>query len=211
MKKLFKFIFYFFVFIVIINYAKRNDNSDSLKTDFIETSQTKSPDVVYDKKSVSSNLRNKANVNNQIIIKSLGVVDDGDLEFAANIVRDFYKWNIVFESGVNIDISMLNKDGHLQTINTFDELIKTNSERTLFITDKLLYDHNDVLLRGAAFGDYLVVVRGEKRFMEETIIHEIGHLLGLDHCDNLSCIMAINNDDWETGDFCKECMNKINY
>jgi predicted Zn-dependent protease len=55
-----------------------------------------------------------------------------------------------------------------------------------------------------------IFVRSNRSFLKETIIHEIGHTLGLDHCDDLTCIMAINNDTYDSGDFCNKCKSKIN-
>jgi predicted Zn-dependent protease len=54
-----------------------------------------------------------------------------------------------------------------------------------------------------------IIVRTNNGFFQETFIHELGHLLGLNHCDDLSCIMATNNDDYDSGNFCKKCKRDL--
>ncbi|MEI6178360.1 MAG: matrixin family metalloprotease, partial [Verrucomicrobiota bacterium] len=43
--------------------------------------------------------------------------------------------------------------------------------------------------------------------------HEVGHVMGLDHCPQAGCVMAdaegsISTVDGETGEFCKDCSTK---
>jgi len=46
------------------------------------------------------------------------------------------------------------------------------------------------------------------------IIHELGHLLGLKHCDNYYCVMAsstvVDELDTKGETYCSSCMNQIN-
>ena len=56
----------------------------------------------------------------------------------------------------------------------------------------------------------LIVVQTDK-FMDKTIIHEVGHTYGLGHCSNLTCVMGIYNDSYDTGKFCENCRKLINY
>ena len=58
-----------------------------------------------------------------------------------------------------------------------------------------------------ACGNTVIVKGGEH--LQETVIHELGHTLGLVHCDNPKCIMATHNDAEDTGQFCEKCKNQL--
>ncbi len=51
-----------------------------------------------------------------------------------------------------------------------------------------------------------------KRTLKE-IIHELGHMFGLEHCSNPKCVMSFSNSvayvDEKSDEFCSNCMLKI--
>ncbi|MFN5182354.1 MAG: matrixin family metalloprotease [Bacteroidota bacterium] len=142
-----------------------------------------------------------------LTIRALGDVDDDDLEYASQVVKDFYGYNINFESPTAITPSILTDNGDLDMLKSCINL--QNTSKTLYVTDTKIYAGEE-LLRGVTSGDNnTIIVRGEKRFMKETIIHEIGHSLGLDHCPDKTCVMAIDNDLEDSGDFCDICKKKV--
>jgi hypothetical protein len=48
-------------------------------------------------------------------------------------------------------------------------------------------------------GKIIIVNSGSS--LKETLNHEIGHTYDLLHCTNLSCVMAIDNDEYDCGTF----------
>ena len=145
-----------------------------------------------------------------IYVRALGNVDNSDLVSTSEIIQDFYGFNVVIKSQVDVTSSMLNSSGYLNSMYTCMEL--DGDVKTIYITENLLYDNNDILLRGTTSGDNnTIVVRGETRFLRETVIHELGHAFGLDHCEDLTCVMAVANDAYDSGDFCNKCKNNIVY
>ena len=53
-------------------------------------------------------------------------------------------------------------------------------------------------------------------FSERTlkeVLHELGHLIGLDHCSNPACVMSFSNTladtDAKEAAFCDECLSKV--
>jgi predicted Zn-dependent protease len=141
-------------------------------------------------------------------IRALGDVERSDLEDALRILENFYGYRCKIESRVEIS-SEMRIDGTDEIINSHEALKALKEyEKTIFIVDKRLWS-SGTYYRGYTNGT-TVIVRGDKSIMKETLLHEIGHTLGLGHCDNLSCIMAVNNDQWETGNFCEKCKRQLN-
>lgn len=52
-----------------------------------------------------------------------------------------------------------------------------------------------------------------KERVEKEVIHEIGHVLGLDHCESSKCVMAFSNSlrqvDSKKEDLCQKCRERL--
>jgi predicted Zn-dependent protease len=182
-----------FVIIIIVGYHV---------FDFFYKSE---PNLKFDIKSTRKTERRNTN-SVDYYIRPLGNVDNSDLTEAVKYVEDFYGYNCKIASGVTITSTMKidNTNDFINGKEAISEL--RNYNNTIFIVDKRLWNNNEV--KGLTDGT-TIIVRGEKGWLKETLIHEIGHTLGLGHCDNLSCIMAINNDEYETGTFCNKCKRHL--
>ena len=164
------------------------------------------PTVELDIKTTKSE-RKHTNENVDFYIRPLGDVDNSDLTDAVKHVENFYGYKCKIKPGVEITENM--------KINGTDEIINANAtidelksyRKTIFVVDKRLWHFNQEL-KGFTNGR-TILVKGQKSWLKETLIHEIGHTLGLKHCDDLSCIMALDNDEYETGKFCNKCQRKL--
>ncbi|MFQ6050127.1 MAG: archaemetzincin family Zn-dependent metalloprotease [Candidatus Hydrothermarchaeota archaeon] len=63
---------------------------------------------------------------------------------------------------------------------------------------------------------YGSIVSGEvlKKRLKKEIIHELGHVLGLTHCFDKSCVMSFSNSikdvDYKREELCHNCWRKLN-
>jgi archaemetzincin len=101
---------------------------------------------------------------------------------------------------------------------------KFKKDYALAVTEKDMYieDRNFVFglaspkERTAVISLYRLRDREENVFLERAVkeaIHEIGHLKGLEHCDNPKCVMhfssALKDTDIKKKTFCAKCWSKI--
>jgi hypothetical protein len=86
--------------------------------------------------------------------------------------------------------------------------MQQSNERGIFITRQNI-NYNDLAVRGLTRSHGQVILLKSNPHFDKTLIHEIGHTFGLEHCNNLSCVMAIYNDDEGTRKFCEKCVNQI--
>lgn len=149
--------------------------------------------------------------NDDVIVKPLGNVDYSDLTDACSIIKESYGFNCTIgePEPITPDLYISGTEDIINAHTCYEKFY--TKRRVVYIVDKRLWATGDFLRGYAAINAGFVIVRGEKSFLKETIIHEMGHTFGLGHCDDLSCIMATNNDQYDTGRFCNKCRNKISH
>lgn len=80
----------------------------------------------------------------------------------------------------------------------------------VFVTSSDLYS-NGQNVRGICYGNQIYIQQYD---IKTSLVHEISHSFGLDHCEN-ECTMNINFDDrWDSNGnpvYCQECKSKIQY
>lgn len=78
----------------------------------------------------------------------------------------------------------------------------------IFISNQEIYS-DSLCVRGLTKLHGNTILIKKNPYFERVLIHEMGHVLGLKHCNNLTCVMAIYNDEQGTEEFCSECRRCI--
>jgi hypothetical protein len=149
------------------------------------------------------------NNSNTIYLAKLGNPDSEYFNIAKSEIHKRFGWKVIIAETQEVTSHMLNSRG---SINAYEaSRILPSKQKIVYITEQGLDDEEGTKLRGYAYGiNHIMIVRTQKSFFVETLIHEIGHTLGLKHCNDKTCIMAENNDPYDTGEFCKQCKSQLN-
>jgi hypothetical protein len=145
-------------------------------------------------------------------VKIVGInnVSKETLEEASMIIYNYFGYSTFVGENIILPINY-----YLDGLNTIDgnAFLKeyhsnTNNDLTVYITDKEI-NSRKINARGVSYigGNLMLLQQGT--YMRETLIHEMGHIFGLNHCDNLKCVMAIYNDEFDEGKFCDKCISSL--
>ena len=143
-----------------------------------------------------------------IEVRGLGDISQSKLNQVSRTIEKFYGFRTIVTTDVDITEGMyirntkdiLNASICLKDLNDYNT-------KTIYVTNKELWASGDMVNGLAFLGGNTVVVTTTSRGLDETVKHEIGHIFGLGHCTEMSCVMASENDQYETGKFCKKCKN----
>jgi len=172
----------------------------------------------------------------KLILKPVGEIEDKILLFLAiQLKKIFPGTSISISEAIPIPMSSYDpgRDQHRSPL-ILDEIVGCFSpdvgDRILGIVDVDAYSGNlnfvfgEAYVNGRAAVIYLKRLRPEfygmrpdeglflQRILKEAV-HEIGHTLGLDHCENPKCVMHFSNSiidtDYKDYNFCERCRKLI--
>jgi predicted Zn-dependent protease len=142
-------------------------------------------------------------------IVGLGEYSQSDLVRAKKYVEEFYGFSCVVDGNVPTKPSMYVENSITLDITKCLAELSVQGQKTIYVTNEKVYSKKWGMVRGMThIRGNTVIVNGGKN-LQETVIHELGHTLGLGHCDNPQCVMAVNNDAEDTGQFCSKCKNQL--
>lgn len=164
----------------------------------------KHENIYNDNYTKSQTVTNPEQTDKRIHIRGLGDFNQQDLSSILNYIEEFYNFDCVIDSPVPSSKKMyIPKTDTLDVDNCIYELKRPNI-KTIYVTSEKLVLNRQKIRGGTKLrGNTVIISSGEHN--RETVIHELGHTLGLKHCDNLTCVMAIRNDQFDTEDFCDKC------
>ena len=145
-------------------------------------------------------------VNDTVYIKGLGDFNQSDLETASKVITDVFGFKCKI-------IDPVKTTSKLYVTNT-NRLDENKCKTSLHPKNKTVYITNESLSvkskRGSAKknGKFIIVSNTENN-VRKTVLHELGHTLGMDHCNNNKCVMATRNYDLCNGKFCNNCKIKL--
>ena len=167
------------------------------------------PSLKQEKEKTKSETKPNPELKKKVVyLRGLGKFTPSDLEEFKGHIKELYNYNVVILDPVQTKSQMYTPDGRSLEVSECIFSLNNYDKTTIYITDENLVTE-DLEVRGGTYLNCKTVIIESGNYNKDTVLHELGHTLGLEHCDNPKCLMAIYNDEHITNDFCDECKKKL--
>lgn len=144
-----------------------------------------------------------------VLIHGLGEYNREDLLKAREILKEEFNIQSKICSSKRTESSLYSSN-HVELIaEKVLSQFRVEGENVVYVTSEPLISRSGEKLRGMTHLRGNVIVLKGGVHLKETLIHEMGHTFGLNHCADKTCIMAIHNDDMDSGKFCQKCRKTL--
>ena len=144
--------------------------------------------------------------NETVYILGLGDFNQADLETASKEITEVFGFKCKIIDPVKTtpelyvtNTNRLDKDKCLTSLNP--------KNKTVYVKNESLNSKNTS--GSAKKNGKFIIISNTGNHVRKTVLHEMGHTLGMDHCDNNKCVMATRNIMTCNGQFCNNCKTKL--
>ena len=140
-------------------------------------------------------------------VYTMGEHDTANVDAACRTIQRVFTFGTRVKGHRRLPETCIKQNNDLDGNQCLSEL-RREGEHCVYITNQMMYS-KDLSVRGLTnlYGS-VILVKNNPHF-EKVLIHEMGHVLGLRHCENLACVMAIHNDAEGTERFCEQCIRLV--
>ena len=150
--------------------------------------------------------------NDTIYIRAIGGVKMSKLKEASKIISNKFGVTTKIIDGIELtsdfkydNYDKVNPDYSVEKLNNSTKL------KTITITSEYMTDSDGITsVMGICLGQTMLVSIHSP--YKQTLIHEFGHSLGLEHCSDSHCVMSTFGNGYEVSfgtNFCQNCKNTI--
>jgi predicted Zn-dependent protease len=149
---------------------------------------------------------------------TLYVVGDNTVSYSKllktkQIIESYFGLKVKISERITLDSDLFN-NGYLIGDKVMDRFDDENDK--IIITEHKCIHSDNSLLAGVSegkFGNILLVgfegTLNSNRLFEETVIHELSHNFGIEHCQNPNCLMFWMGSHLGKHDMCDDCKEKL--
>ena len=157
---------------------------------------------------------NTINKSDTLYVVGDNTVNYSDLINTKQIIESYFGLNVkISDDRIVFDSDLFDNKGYLMGSKT---LKRYDDENDKIIITNLNCKNDNRDLAGVCQGEFgnILLVSNSSTFnkshlFEETIIHELSHNFGLDHCDNQNCLMFYMGSHLGKHNMCNACRKEL--
>lgn len=155
--------------------------------------------------------KDKKVINDTVYIRSLGNIDHSKLEKASEII--YNKFGVITKITKPLDSNKGVFYPNSYKIDPYTTLKGMNDDNICITITEYEMTNNDKITSVMGVRDKKNMLISTNSPLKETLIHEYGHYLGLNHCEDSHCIMSTFSNGYDVSygsNFCDKCSSQIN-